>query len=100
MDGSDTLWQAVKNPFRNPYFAPLMSDNLDDLPPAYIMLTTKDVVYDDGAMYAVRLLAEGNASVRVEIYEALHALVDDPSIGMATTAISDMIEYMVDQLDT
>ena len=98
MDGSDIVWQAVKNPFRNPYFAPLMSDNLDNLPPAYILLTTQDVLYDDGAMYADRLLAEGNASVRVAIHEALHGLIGDPSIGLAATAICDTIDYMKAEL--
>ena len=97
MDGSDTLWQAVKNPFRNPYFAPLMSDDLDDLPAAYILLGTQDALYNDGVMYSDRLRAEGNDSVRVEIYESVHGMLAVPG-SIADTAFNDMLEYMVEQL--
>jgi len=48
---------------RNPYVSPLLAPNLSGLPPAYIMSSEFDVLRDDGATYAQKLLQAGVPAV-------------------------------------
>lgn len=55
--GDDKLWNELKDVFLNPEFAPLVSNNLAGLPPAYIYTSHGDVLRDDGVLYAQKLKA-------------------------------------------
>lgn len=43
----------------NPYASPLLAESLADLPPACILLAECDILYDEGRLYAERLLDHG-----------------------------------------
>jgi len=73
--GNETLWSDIRNVFLNPYFAPLMAEDLHGLPEAYIATAGWDVLRDDGMMYAKRLAADGDVDVEHNHYEhGYHAL--------------------------
>ena len=51
----------------DPYFSPLVADDLSDLPRAFIIACEYDVLRDDGILYGRRLSAEGiEVETRVE----------------------------------
>jgi acetyl esterase len=58
------------HPADDPLVAPLLADDLSGLPPAHIVLAQCDVLHDDGAAYAVRLL-EAGVAVRTTVYERM-----------------------------
>ena len=43
----------------DPYFAPLLAEDLSDLPRAYVIALEYDVLRDDGILYSRRLEAAG-----------------------------------------
>ena len=57
--GNEEIWNSIKATFTDPYFAPLMADDLSELPEAYIITAQYDVLRDDGIMYAKRLEKAG-----------------------------------------
>ncbi|HWQ39631.1 MAG TPA: alpha/beta hydrolase [Burkholderiales bacterium] len=55
------------NDFR---YAPLVADDLSDLPPAFVLVAGYDPLRDEGVEYAKRLIAAGNR-VRLTSYEGM-----------------------------
>ena len=68
------LWDSIKDVFTNPYFAPLMADDLSGLPEAYIITGQYDVLRDDGIMYASRLQKAG-VKVTLKNYNGMTHMV-------------------------
>ena len=56
---NDTVWEELKHVLMNPYFSPLIADDLSGLPKTYIFTADKDVLRDHGMWYAVRLREAG-----------------------------------------
>ena len=69
------MWAEIEKVFMNPYFAPLMADDVSKLPPAYIVTANNDVVRDDGAMYAYRLREAGNKVTYRHWHSGFHNIV-------------------------
>jgi acetyl esterase len=63
------LWLG-EHPQDDPLVAPLLADDLSRLPPAHVVLAECDVLYDDGAAYAARLL-EAGVPTRLSIYDRM-----------------------------
>ncbi len=58
--------QGTKN-WGDPLAAPLLSDNLGNLPPSFISVAAHDPLFDDGVQFHERLIAQGGASMlRIE----------------------------------
>ena len=64
-DGKPEVWGELKDVFLDPYFAPLMAEDLSRLPQALVYTVEQDVLRDEGILYAHRLKEAGN---KVEHY--------------------------------
>ena len=64
-DGKQEVWDQLKDVMLDPYFAPLMAENLSGLPQALVYTVEQDVLRDEGILYAHRLREAGN---KVEHY--------------------------------
>ncbi|KAK6194890.1 hypothetical protein SNE40_000426 [Patella caerulea] len=69
-DTNYELAAKIEDTILNPYFAPLMAQDLSKAPPAYIMNAEFDVLRDDGLLYGERLRQAG---VRVHEHNVRHA---------------------------
>jgi acetyl esterase len=64
--------------FRNEYFAPLLADDLSDLPPATVVTAGFDLHRDEGIAYADRLDAAGVDVSHTNYEEMIHTFVNLP----------------------
>jgi len=72
--GNETMWNELKEKLLNPYFSPLVAEQLDGLPLTYLFTAEHDVLRDEGFLYAHRLRTSG---VTVE-----HAIMNNGMHGM------------------
>lgn len=75
--GYDDIWDQVKDVIVDPYFAPLMADDLSGLSEAYILTAQFDVLRDDGMMYAKRLEKAGVKVTLQNFATATHMSIYD-----------------------
>jgi len=73
----DLIWcyqqyMANESDKQNPYFLPMVSDNLSDLPPALIITAEYDLLRDEGVAYAERLNRAGVTAKVVCIEGVIH----------------------------
>lgn len=73
--GDYEIWSEIRDTFLDPYFAPLMANDLRGLPATYMMTVEQDVLRDDGIWYAQRLEEAGNDVTHVHHAHALHGMV-------------------------
>ena len=59
-EGKQEVWNSLKEAMLNPYFAPLLADDLTGLPQAFVYACIQDVLYNDSSLYAERLRQAGN----------------------------------------
>ena len=64
-DGEDENWNQLKDVMLDPYVAPLMAEDLSNLPQPLVYTVEQDVLRDEGFLYAHRLREAGN---KVEHY--------------------------------
>ena len=60
IDGKQEVWDQLKDVMLDPYFAPLMADDLSGLRQALVYTVEQDVLRDEGSLYAHRLKEAGN----------------------------------------
>lgn len=75
-----SLYIQDKKELQNPYFAPLLADNLEDQPDTLIITAMFDPLRDEGEAYGEKLKAWGN---RVEIHrmpDAIHGFFSLPPV--------------------
>ena len=56
---NEEVYNDIKATLLNPDFAPLMRENLQGLPPAYVLTAQHDPLRDEGILYAQRLAKAG-----------------------------------------
>jgi acetyl esterase/lipase len=72
--GDVKVWEAINRTFLDPYFAPLMTNNLSGLPLTYIATAELDVLRDDGILYSNRL-EDAGVDVYLKNYQrAFHGI--------------------------
>lgn len=70
----------------NPNFSPLLADDLENMPPAFIFTAEYDPLKDEGKAYADKLKAAGNKVVYKDFGGMIHAFINLPRI--ANTALA------------
>ena len=95
----ETLWSQIKGVLMNPYFAPLMADDLTQLPPAFVLTAQCDVLRDEGIMYAKKLgKAENDVTWRNSPSAGFHAFINpifiklEPDLKMCYDEVIDYIK--------
>ena len=97
--GDAQVWAQIRDVIVNPYFAPLMADDVSGLPPAYVLTADYDVLRDDGLMYARRIADAGGKVVTHNYERAHHAVIDNfKTIDVSKQAIDDLVKYLVREL--
>lgn len=64
----------------NPLFSPLLSKNLSNLPPAYVITAEYDPLKDEGTAYAEALKTAGNSVIFKEYKGVIHGFFNLPKI--------------------
>ena len=91
-----SLWSKVKSTFTDQYFAPLMSRDLRRLPEALIM-TAKDVLRDDGSMYA-RRLKDAGVKVTSAMFSAPHNIFALPEGNVTKKIALEISDFLNSRL--
>ena len=96
--GNSTMWKRYEGIMTNPRFAPLMADDLTNLPPAFVLVSESDALRDEGLLYAKRL---EKAKVKVKTknyrsgYHCMISLVNEPfRVKSAIESFNDIAEYL------
>lgn len=74
-------YKRTEEDIYNPLMSPLLTENLSDLPPAFVCTAAKDPLKDEGEAYAQRLEAEGNRVVFKEYPHVIHGFFNMPKIS-------------------
>lgn len=78
-----------ENDSRDFRYAPLLTEDLSDLPPALVIVADHDPLYDEGVAYAKRLRAAGNSVELADYPGMVHAFY---SMSGAVDAARDALE--------
>ena len=82
--GDDSVASKIESVVTDPRFAPLMQDNLENLPPAFVLTCEYDPLRDDGLLY-VRRLEEAKVKVtHVHLPSAIHGAYSFASLKLKT----------------
>ena len=101
--GEDQVYESIKKVLLNPDFAPLMKEDLDGLPDAYILTSEFDVLRDDGILYGQRL-KEAGVKVTWQHYDTGHhgMMTDNGDYGVynlyrmkeSVQAVRDLVNFV------
>jgi acetyl esterase/lipase len=72
--GSEQVWSELKDVMMNPYFSPLVAEDLSGLPEAFVYTPRYDVLRDEGILYAKRLVSAGVPATHILGKSALHGI--------------------------
>ena len=73
--GDAGLWDKLKDVIMDPYFAPLMAEDLSNLPEALVFTMQHDVLRDDGIWYAEQLKSAGTPVTHHHCMSGFHGMV-------------------------
>lgn len=85
------LYQSSPKDRKNPYFAPLLEENLEGMPDTLILTAELDPLRDEGEEYGRRLQEAGNHAEVHRIPEALHGFF---ALGVKFLHVQESFEYM------
>lgn len=85
------LYQREEEDRLNPYFAPLLAEDLSDMPKTLILTAEFDPLRDEGEDYGRRLLEAGNLVEAHRIPGALHGFF---ALGIKFFHVQESFEYM------
>lgn len=74
-----SLYLSDEQDLHNPYFAPLICDDLSNQPRTLILTAEYDPLRDEGEAYADRLRAAGNTVQMHRVHDALHGFFSLPA---------------------
>lgn len=85
------LYQSSPADRQNPYFAPILAENLCGMPDTLVLTAEFDPLRDEGEAYAERLVKAGNYAEVHRISEALHGFF---ALGIKFLYVQESFEYM------
>lgn len=88
-------YMSKEDDIYNPLMSPLLTENLSDLPPAFVFTAAYDPLKDEGAAYAKKLEAAGNQVEFKEYPNVIHGFINMPKISKeCLEAHEDIKEYL------
>ncbi|MCD7739211.1 MAG: alpha/beta hydrolase [Lachnospiraceae bacterium] len=85
------LYQSAPSDRLNPYFAPILADNFQNLPRTLILTAQYDPLRDEGEAYGEKLKAAGNDVEVHRIQDALHGYF---ALGIKFLHVQESFEYI------
>jgi acetyl esterase len=81
----------------NPLMSPLLTENLANLPQAFVITSDHDPLKDEGKLYYEKLIAVGNKAVFKEYQNTIHAFANMPRISkQASVLVDDIAAFIAD----
>ncbi|KAF1755430.1 hypothetical protein GCK72_021999 [Caenorhabditis remanei] len=82
----------------NPYFSPLMRENLENLPKSLIVTCEFDTLRDEGMIYAERLKTAGVPTKLINLKNGFHAMLNmHNEITEASFCLTDVMSWILKQ---
>ena len=98
-NGDETVWRDLKPVLMNPYFSPLLADDLTNLPKAYIFTGENDILRDDGYWYVTRLRDAGVDVTHMAHPTAFHSILNLLGfVDEAQECADGVVEYINNNL--
>lgn len=85
------LYAGSEEDKRNPYLAPMLSEDLTNQPDTLIITAEYDPLRDEGEAYGEKLLAAGNKVELCRIQDALHGYF---ALGIKNTHVRESLDYI------
>lgn len=85
------LYQNAPEDLENPYFAPILAENLENQPRTLILTAEFDPLRDEGEAYGERLKEAGNQVEMHRIKDALHGFF---ALGIKYYHVQESFEYI------
>ena len=85
------LYQRTEEDRKNPYFAPVLAENLQGLPDTLVLTAQYDPLRDEGEDYAKKLKRAGNLVEHHRIKGALHGYF---ALGIEHLYVQESFQYM------
>jgi len=97
--GSEEIWELVRGKMLNPYFSPLMADDVSGLPMSYVFTCEYDLLRDEGLLYVYRLKEAGNDVTSVNAELGIHGVISmAEQFPEARVMLDDIVAYIVANL--
>lgn len=91
----DQIWAEYKHIFLNGYFAPLLVNDIKNLPATYMITAEYDILRDDGLLYKHRLEEAGNAVTHVHYMTGMHGMLSFLSLfDDSRQVLHDMVNFI------
>jgi len=88
-------YKSKEEDIHDPLMSPLLTEDLSDLPPAFVFTAAYDPLKDEGAAYAKKLESAGNEVVFKEYPNVIHGFINMPKISKeCLEAHEDIREYL------
>ncbi len=97
VDDYMALYSGEGSDYSNPYFAPLLAENLSGQPTTLLITAEYDPLRDEGEAYADRLQAAGVTVERHRIPDALHGFFTLPAKFAQVKATHNLIKGFLDR---
>lgn len=91
MEAYLNLYQRTPEDRSNPYFAPILAENLENMPDTLILTAEYDPLRDEGEAYGKRLLEAGNQAEVHRIAEAFHGFF---ALGVKFFHVQESFEHI------
>lgn len=88
-------YKSSNDDITNPLMSPLLTEDLSNLPPAYVFTAAYDPLKDEGAAYAQKLETAGNRIEFKEYPNVIHGFINMPKISKESLeAYEDIKVYL------
>lgn len=95
---NETLSNDFEKTLLNPYYCPLLADDVSKLPSALILTTEYDVLRDDGLLYVRRLKNAGVDVSHVHIGNGYHGILSFTRFQIGKDFMKAVAKYIKDSL--
>ena len=92
--GSQETWQQMEKTFMDPLFSPLMAEDLSGLPKSLVITVEHDVLRDEGAWYAHRLVEANVTTVHKHYTNGFHGILSFSGLYESDAYMNDITSFI------